>query len=62
MGIGLMLIAFLFILQIFNVWDKAMNIGEPLLGVLLSLQALEKWKTDRPVALVSLVAALVILF
>lgn len=43
-------IIFLALMQIFNVWDKAINVFEPLLGVLMLIQAIENWKTNRSTA------------
>lgn len=48
------------ILQIFNVWDKAINVFEPLLGVLMIIQAIENWKTNKSTAYFSLFVALFI--
>lgn len=44
-------------MQLFNVWDKAINVFEPLLGVLMIIQAIENWKTNRITAYISLLAA-----
>lgn len=43
-------IIFLALMQIFNVWDKAINVFEPLLGVLMLIQAIKNWKTNRSTA------------
>lgn len=45
-------------MQIFNVWDKAINVFEPLLGVLMLIQAIENWKTNRLTAYLSLFVAI----
>jgi hypothetical protein len=61
--IGLLLtisIVILALLQIFNVWDKAGNAVQPLLGVFILLYAIENWKTNRIVALVLLFVAIII--
>ncbi|MGM9877889.1 MAG: hypothetical protein ACI33S_04485 [Bacilli bacterium] len=57
------------LMQIFNIWDKAINIFEPLLGVLMIIQAIENWKTNRSTAYFSLfgtifmfIVAIIILF
>lgn len=57
------------LMQIFNIWDKAIHVFEPLLGVLMIIQAIENWKTNRSMAYFSLfvaifmfVAAIIILF
>ncbi len=48
------------LIQIFNIWDKAINIFEPLLGVLMLLQTIENWKDNRPAAYFSLFVAIFI--
>lgn len=48
------------IMQIFNVWDKAINVFEPLLGILMIIQAIENWKTNRSTAYFSLFVAIFI--
>ena len=47
-------------LQIFGIWDKAINIFEPLLGVLMLIQTIENWKTNKKVAYISLFVTIVI--
>lgn len=47
-------------MQIFNVWDKAINIFEPLLGILMLIQAIENWKSNRSTAYFSLFVAIFI--
>ena len=51
-------IVVLALMQIFNVWDKAINVFEPLLGVLMIIQAIENWKTNRLTAYFSLFVAI----
>ena len=46
------------LMQIFNIWDKAINVFEPLLGVLMIIQAIENWKTNRATAYFSLFVAI----
>lgn len=48
------------LMQIFNVWDEAINIFEPLLGALMIIQAIENWKTNRSTAYFSLFVAIFI--
>ena len=48
------------LMQIFNIWDKAINVFEPLLGVLMLIQAIENWKTNRATAYFSLFIAIFI--
>ena len=62
-GIGFILcvaIMALAILQVFGIWTKAVNVFEPLLGLLILLQALENWDTKRKSAIICLGAAIVI--
>lgn len=47
-------------IQIFNVWDKAINVFEPLLGVLMIIQAIENWKANKSIAYFSLFVAIFI--
>ena len=53
-------IVVLALMQIFNVWDKAINVFEPLLGVLMIIQAIENWKTNITTAYLSLFVAIFI--
>lgn len=50
-------IVILAFMQLFDVWDKAINVFEPLLGVLMIIKAIENWKTNRIAAYISLFAA-----
>lgn len=52
------IIVILALLQLTGIWDKAINVFEPLLGVLMLLQALEYWRKNRKVSILSLGAAL----
>lgn len=45
-------------MQIFNIWDKAINVFEPLLGALMIIQAIENWQTNRSTAYFSLFVAI----
>lgn len=47
-------------MQIFDIWDKAINIFEPLLGALMLIQTIENWKTNRLTAYFSLFVAIFI--
>ena len=51
------LIVILALLQLTGVWEKAINVFEPLMGVVLLLQAIRFWKEQRIVAILSLCAA-----
>lgn len=48
------------IMQLSGKWDKAINVFEPLLGVLMLIQALESWRRNRKLAVFSLCVALFI--
>ena len=50
------------LMQIFNIWDNAINVFEPLLGVLMIIQAIENWKINRATAYFSLFVAIFIFF
>lgn len=45
------------ILQIFNVWDKAINVAVPLMGVTMLCQAYMCWNKSRKLAYFSIGAA-----
>lgn len=47
-------------IQLFGVWDKAINIAVPLLGILMIVQAIPEWKTNRSVAILSICSAIFI--
>ncbi len=46
------------ILQIFNIWEKAMYVYIPLGGILMLIQAIENWKKNKSVAYISLFTAI----
>lgn len=46
--------------QLFGYCDNAINVYEPLIGVMLLLQAIQNWKTNKSVAIISLCASLFI--
>ncbi len=48
------------VLQILNVWDKAINVAVPLMGVTMLCQAYTFWNKSRKVAYFSLAAAVFI--
>ena len=48
-------------LQLLGIWEKSINVYEPLIGVVLLLQAIYHWKKNRTVAIISLCAASFIL-
>ena len=47
-------------LQLLGVWDKAINMAAPLMGVVLLIQSVQEWKEHRGVAIFGLCAALFI--
>ena len=47
-------IVVLAILQIFNVWDRAINVFMPLMGVTMLCQSYMQWNNSRKVAYYSL--------
>jgi len=50
------------LLQLFNVWEKSINICIPLLGAVNSCQAYLQWNTNRKLAYFSIaIAALIFL-
>ena len=48
-------------LQLLGVWDKAMNLAAPLMGIVLLIQSAQEWKPHRGVAIFGLFAALFII-
>ena len=47
-------------MQILGVWENAVNVFEPLLGVVLLIQAIQNWKKNKAVAIVNLCASIFI--
>lgn len=47
-------------MQILGIWKTAINVFEPLLGVLMLIQAIQNWKKNKDVAKISLCAAILI--
>ena len=47
-------------LQLLGVWDKAINLAAPLMGIVLLIQSAREWKQYRGVAIFGLCAALFI--
>ena len=47
-------------LQLMDVWDKAINVAAPLMGIALLFQSVQEWKKQRGVAIFALCAALFI--
>lgn len=47
-------------LHLFRVWEGALNIVEPLMGLFMILQAVKFWKTQRGAAIFSLIIGILI--
>ena len=47
-------------LQLLGVWDKAINLAAPLMGIVLLIQSVQEWKKQCGVAIFGLCAALFI--
>lgn len=47
-------------MQILGIWENAVNVFEPLLGVVLLIQAIQNWKKNKSVAIVNLCASIFI--
>ena len=47
-------------MQILGIWKNAIDVFEPLLGVLMLIQAIRNWKKNKVVAIVSLCATILI--
>jgi len=47
-------------LQLFGVWDRAINLAVPLMGIVLLIQSIQEWKQHRCIAILGLCAALFI--
>lgn len=54
------LVVVLAALQLLGVWDEAINIAVPLMGVFLLIQSVQEWKQHRGIAILGLCAALFI--
>lgn len=52
------LVVVLAALQLLGVWDKAINLAAPLMGIVLLIQSAQEWKQQRGVAIFGLCAAL----
>ena len=48
-------------LQLLGVWENAILVYEPLMGIILLLQTIQYWNKDRKVAVFQLCAALFVL-
>ena len=48
------------LLQILGVWERAINLLLPMMGVELALQATQEWKSRRRVAVISVCCAVIV--
>lgn len=48
-------------MQILGIWKTAVNVFDPLMGVLMLIQTIENWKKNKALATVSLCAAILFL-
>lgn len=46
--------------QILGVWNKAINVAVPLVGILMLVQSIQEWKTSRASAILGLCTAIFI--
>lgn len=53
-------IIILVFIQILGIWKNAIYVFEPLLGVLMLIQAIQNWKKNKLVTILSLCAAILI--
>lgn len=49
------------LLQLFDVWENAVNISIPLIGAVLLIQAIQEWKKQRGIAIFCLCSAAIVL-
>lgn len=54
------IVIILAMMQMLNIWDKAINVFEPLLGILMLIQAIENWESNKSTAYFSLFVAIFI--
>lgn len=47
-------------MQILGIWENSINVFEPLLGVVILIQAIQNWKKNKIVAIFSLCASIFI--
>ena len=47
-------------MQIFSIWENAINVLEPMLGVLIMIQAIRNWKKNKVVAIFNLCVSIFI--
>ncbi|MDF2820118.1 MAG: hypothetical protein K0R15_559 [Clostridiales bacterium] len=48
------IVIILALIQLIGIWDKAIYINEPLLGIVMLIQAIEHWEKNRKLAIFSL--------
>lgn len=47
-------------MQIFSIWEDAINVVEPLLGIVILIQAIQNWKKNKVVAILNLCVSIFI--
>lgn len=45
------------LLQLFDIWENAVNVSVPLIGAVLLIQTIQEWKKQRVIAVFSLCCA-----
>ena len=48
------------LIQLLGIWDTAINVAVPLLGILMIVQSIQEWKTNRGAAILSICSAIFI--
>ncbi|QAA32296.1 hypothetical protein [Clostridium manihotivorum] len=59
-GICSISIIILVVIQLLGVWKNAINVFEPLLGVVMLIQTIQNWRKSKSAAIVTLFAAILI--
>lgn len=59
-SISSIIIIVLAFMQILGIWENTINVFEPLLGVVILIQAIQNWKKNKIVAIFSLCASIFI--
>jgi len=48
------------LLQLLKIWNKAIYVSAPLMGIVLLIQSTQEWKTSKSVAIVGLISSMFI--
>lgn len=48
------------LLQLLKIWNKAIYVSAPLMGIVLLIQSIQEWKTSKSVAIVGLISSMFI--